>query len=287
MMMNVAALVILYQPQENVVTNISSYIDKVDRLYVYDNSKENSALKYFENRANVEYIHDGENRGISERLNTGCRKAIKDGFRWILTMDQDTFFSERSINYYLNSFENYSEKEKTAVVATKYSWDDQASTPDSIIEESVDAITSGMLLNLDIWQKLNGFDEALFIDSVDTEYCLRASLKGYKIIIFANIYILHEIGIKVYRSSIKSLYTYRKKKVIHSAIRCYYMYRNMLYLLNKYEKDYPDFCKHLHTTVNRHVKVCLYYGGHLLRTLLYIQQAKRDFRLGKMGKIKR
>lgn len=285
-MMKLAAIIILYHPKKEVLQNIATYIDRVDKLFVFDNTETNYAASFFSHLTNAEYLHDGQNRGISERLNAGCKKAISEGYDWILTMDQDTRFSEHSISYYLNCFDGYTQKDATAVIGTRYHWEEKPSSPICQIEDSVDAITSGMLLNLAIWQKTGGFDEALFIDSVDTEYCLRASTRGYKIILFANVYILHEIGTHVYNASVKSLYTIRKKKVVHSAIRCYYMYRNMLYLERYYQNTFPNFCYYLRKTVENHVRVCFYYNKQMFATYFYLKLAKKDFKKGRMGKVK-
>lgn len=55
-------------------------------------------------------------------------------------------------------------------------------------------ITSGSLTNLDAWKAIGGFDEKLFIDLVDTEYDIRALMKGYCSYRINTVVLTHEIG---------------------------------------------------------------------------------------------
>jgi rhamnosyltransferase len=140
-------------------------------------------------------------------------------------------------------------------------------------------------LNIPIWNQLGGFDDLLFIDLVDYEYCYRARVNGFKLIQFSNVFITHNVGIEVYRSSIKSLFLVRKKKSIHSPLRCYYMYRNMLYLESKYRDTNVEFTTLIRRNVEKHVKTCLYYGREMSKVRRYVRIAKQDFQSGIMGKI--
>src|SRR5690606_2060660 len=85
---------------------------------------------------------------------------------------------------------------------------------------SLKLITSGSILNLKASSKIGAFDEDLFIDLVDLEYCYRASLKGYSTIAFANIPMEHSLG---KTESVRSIKTARKSnRILHSPIRLYY-----------------------------------------------------------------
>jgi len=57
-------------------------------------------------------------------------------------------------------------------------------------------ITSGALFDLDAWRSLGGFDADLFLDLVDTDYCLRARLAGYDIAACAAARLEHHRGEK-------------------------------------------------------------------------------------------
>ncbi len=284
--MKIAAAVILYHPSEEVISNIKTYYDFVDKIFVYDNTEIKTPFhdKLLEELPKVSLNHDYENKGISIRLNDAASAAIELQYDWILTMDQDSKFSSNDISTYLSCLENYKNKENVAMFGITYRLDKLKKKPCE--SEEVDAfITSGMLLNTRVWEKIGKFDEALFIDSVDHEYCVRAAMAGYKNIQFKSIYLTHEIGNIVNRASIKSLFIIKKKKEIHSPLRCYYMYRNMLYLEDKYKESNKPFSKLIRKYVVSHIKVCLLYGRNSSKIMRYIQVARDDFKNNRMGKI--
>lgn len=57
-------------------------------------------------------------------------------------------------------------------------------------------ITSGSLFDLSAWRTLGGFAEELFLDLVDTDYCLRARRAGHDIAACASAGLLHHRGEK-------------------------------------------------------------------------------------------
>jgi rhamnosyltransferase len=97
------------------------------------------------------------------------------------------------------------------------------------------------LTNIDIWKKINGFDNEFFIDKVDTDYCVRANLAGFKVI-RDNLFVLnHELG------------RMRCKKILgrviyitnHNYMRIYYQIRNSILLKKKtkYGEPLKDIAK--------------------------------------------
>ncbi|WP_018614940.1 glycosyltransferase [Segetibacter koreensis] len=120
-MQRLSGVVILYNPDSGTVENILSYLPHVQKLYVVDNSKntslvsnELSALK------TVNYLHDGKNEGIAKRLNQASRLATEDGCEWLLTMDQDSYFSQENISAYTTCLEKLPNKEQTAMTGVEY-----------------------------------------------------------------------------------------------------------------------------------------------------------------------
>ncbi len=286
--MKIAAVVILYHPPETVISNISSYYDYVDKVFVFDNTETKPiCAKDFLKLPKVEYYHDCKNEGIAKRLNEGAALAAEQQFDWILTMDQDSNFSKEAIESYMNCFYQYRNKENTAMFGTRYSRIKIATSAICKATEIHELITSGTLLNLELFKKIGNFDESLFIDSVDHDYCIRIKLNGFSIIEFSNIYTLHEVGKQVYTSSIKTLFLFKKKKAIHTSLRSYYMYRNLLYLERKYKGQKSDLLKSVRATVIDQVKACIFYGRDTLKILKYLIAAYQDFKNGKMGKIEK
>lgn len=285
--MKAAAAVILYHFDEKEIRNIQTYYPFVDKLYVFDNTETASPLSAaFTAMPKLEYYHDAENKGIARRLNAAATLARKDGFEWLLTMDQDSSFDEEALVNYLQCVENYPAKEKVAMFGILYERH-RVSLPVQVAKpvDTASLITSGALINLALFEPIGGFDEALFIDHVDHEYCLRARTKGYSTILLENICLNHEMGKEVFRSSIKTLFLVKKKKRLHSPLRCYYMYRNLLYLEEKYKKIDPAFLKFVRRNVFTHVMRFIYYGRNTPKTIQYMLAAARDFRQKRMGRI--
>ena len=75
--MKVAAVVVLYNPDENVKKNIKSYINSVDVVYAVDNSSQDNSENFSDDK--IVYLSNGDNMGIAYALNVGAKKAIEDG----------------------------------------------------------------------------------------------------------------------------------------------------------------------------------------------------------------
>lgn len=75
----------------------------MDKVYIIDNSSNNnsSLIKIIPNAV---YIPNYNNLGIAKALNQGCEAAKQDGFDWVLTMDQDSFFEETQLNKFISIF---------------------------------------------------------------------------------------------------------------------------------------------------------------------------------------
>ncbi|MCW3111183.1 MAG: dTDP-rhamnosyl transferase RfbF, partial [Segetibacter sp.] len=259
--MKIAAVVILYHPVKDAISNIITYYDWVDKIFVFDNSETKSVIQdELLKLPKVTLFHDYQNGGIAKRLNTACRMALQEQYDWMLTMDQDTSFAADAISNYFNCFTQYEAKEKVAMFGTAFSRNNNQTINDCLSIKAEKLITSGSLLNLLLFTRIGEFDEQLFIDAVDYDYCFRAQIAGYAIIQFSNIYILHTVGNEVYRSSVKTLFLIKKKKEIHSPLRCYYMYRNMLYLDEKYKNQEKIYAKQIKGYVLSRIKVSLLYG---------------------------
>ncbi len=284
--MKIAAVVILYHPTKSVLTNIKTYYDYLEKIFVFDNSEVKSLIEDdLLALPKVEFCHNFENEGIAKRLNEGCILAIKEHFDWILTMDQDSSFSADTIITYFNCCKQFKEKEKIAMFGLEYGRYNNNTSHNCMPKKVDKLITSGSLLNLSLFNKIGKFDEALFIDSVDYDYCFRAIIAGYSIIQFQNIYLLHSVGRIVYRSSVKTFFIIKKEKEVHSALRLYYMYRNLLYLNKKYKDQEKRFSKQIRDYVMSKIKVNILYGRNTWTILKYIKAAKEDFENNKMGKI--
>jgi rhamnosyltransferase len=280
----IAAVVILYNPIEAVLSNLKTYYPYVEKIYVYDNTEGPVKNIDWAQFPKVEFHHDGRNKGIAEVLNQAVKKAREEGYDWLLTMDQDSRFTQQSIENYWHSFSKFPHKEKVALFGPVFCERDPGWQADGRKQEVDLLITSGTLLNLSLFNEIGSFDEALFIDLVDFDYCIRAQQAGYRIIQFTDVAMLHELGTTAHRSSIKTLYLVKKQKQLYLPLRCYYMYRNMLYLKTKYRHSNLPALKKVERGVKDILKNNFLYGRNNRNLIRYLLLAYKHFKENKMGK---
>jgi rhamnosyltransferase len=206
-MLHICASVVLHNPDYSLVGKFESYIDAFPWLIVVDNSElpDKSVVgQILDLSLDIQYIHNGENLGIGTALNIACEAAIAADSDWLLTMDQDGRFE--NIETYLLNFELLAKNENIALVAP--SMNVNTTAYEFLHDEVTLAITSGNLLYLKAFDKIGKFEDMLFIDEVDHDYCLRAKLNGSKVIQFKNILFSHKIG---YKKELTSSFHRRKK----------------------------------------------------------------------------
>ena len=182
--MKIAGTVVWYNPDGENNKNIKTYIDFVEKLYIIDNSKkDNKKLSEELNNKKIEYIYNnGKNLGISSALNLACEKAKREGFLWILTMDQDSSFDSENIKKYFKIFTQI-QNDNIGIISPNHLLKNDIikNEEDKEFIDTDHVMTSGNLLNLLVWEKVGKFDENLFIDEVDSEMCYRMIENGYEI----------------------------------------------------------------------------------------------------------
>lgn len=240
--MKLSATVVLYRPDELVLKNIESYGHDVDLLIVIDNSEKiNADVKksLLESFGNIIYYAKNENLGIATALNIACDIAIENGCTWILTMDQDSKFL--NFKHYINCLATLNNLNNVALIGAntmRYANKSLPQKPSFDYTEEFSLITSANFLNLELFEAIGRFEDKLFIDVVDFDYCIRANLKKYKIYLFKDVLVEHSVG-NLYQR--KNLFTRKiRNKIEHSPIRVYYYTRNYLSLCSKYNQTYPE-----------------------------------------------
>ena len=271
---------ITFQPDLAFHKRLSSYMDKVDHVYIVDNSE--PATKFDRsllNNQKITILSSGTNKGIAERLNQVADIAIKAGYQWLLTMDQDSYFMEEQISAYLEYAIEDPQRDQVAMFGVETTRRPELITN---LQEPVDRlITSGSLLNLSLFKQVGPFDENLFIDEVDHEYCYRAILKSFKIILFTHIFLEHQLG---QDKQVKTLKGGIKTASFHSPLRLYYMVRNFLYVRHQYKNDFQADLKLRGTGLMHRLKNNLLYGHSKWETLKMVLLAVRDYSKHQMGK---
>ena len=289
----IAAIVVTYNPDEGLNKSTKSLIKQVDSIIMVDNGSNDEGKEIINKIKNkygekIEVIFNEENLGIATALNKGVKYALNNDYKWILTMDQDSCAEENMVKIMLETYYVIDENERKDILSLFPTFIDRGiesldKNNENVKYEYVDAeITSGNLLKAEIFEKAGFFDDSLFIDMVDTDYCMRLNELGIKMIRISGAILNHSIGNS---KQVKKLFgTFNTSN--HSATRRYYMTRNRFYTWNKY-KNLNSF------TLNRDkklfkkefVKIILGEDDKLNKVKMVLKGYK-DYKNGVRGKLK-
>jgi rhamnosyltransferase len=231
----IGGCIVLYNPDMRVLDNIATYKNHIELLLIIDNSpQQNLALINKLGTLHSETIYKwmGENKGMARALNTACEIAIQNNCGWLLTMDQDSKFKETEFLQLANSVKDIvSLYSKTGIISPYHHIHDQIDSRKDVDFQPIrSAMTSGNLLNLEVFTAVSGFEEKLFIDFVDHEYCLRLRKKGFMVIQNNKITLEHALG----KFEMKTIFGKKIGISNHNQTRRYYITRNGLYTVKKY-----------------------------------------------------
>lgn len=180
----IGAVVVLFHPVLEEITRIRTYVFAVAHTVIMDNSLQNNAefiARIIDCQDKYTYISHPENVGLCKALNEGVERLMEIGCKWACVFDADSSFSTDIFNVYREAMKEY-DVGRVAVFAPVHTYDrKQRQTYDGYREKNW-AMTSGCAININIFVKLDGFFEALFVDGLDMDYCYRAKEKGYLII---------------------------------------------------------------------------------------------------------
>lgn len=276
--LKIAGIVTLYNPTDQDIKNIDTYIDDIDRLYVIDNTEGKDNKSRIPSNEKIKYIFKNENLGVATALNMGAKNAIEEGYKYLLTMDQDTTFKP-GVMKKLKEVINNTDMSKIGIVTPWHHTKLIDKKPETETDDPHDVMTSGNILNLDIWQKIGGFKDWFFIDGIDIEYCMNLHKNGYKILRVNSVEIDHNLGDLFYKNIRGRLFLCTN----HPPIRRYYIMRNYHYILDMYKDVEPSYCYSLVSQRHNMIGVLLFEKQKIKKIRKYIQ-GLRDYKKGIKGK---
>jgi rhamnosyltransferase len=277
--LKLACIVVLYNPSDKELSNINNYINLVDKLYLIDNSDDKIVRIKPNNK--IEYDKFYENKGMAYALNFGASKAIKDGFQWLLTLDQDSHLTAKELNEMAKFINTYKEND-IGLVSPWHVIKTGVKKPETMIDYPIEVMTSGNIVNLKAYQEVGGWDNNLFIDDVDIDFCMNLQLHNYKVIRLDYVEMEHSLG----NIEIKHLWPLHRDYVCsnHNYVRRYYMARNVYYLANKYHGAYADYFAFMKRGLQGQVKNIIVFEKDKYRKIRNILRGKRDAQRNIMGK---
>lgn len=220
-------------------------------IIVADNNSKDKTLDIVKKYKEIKIIENRENLGFSRGINLGVGKSKGE---YIAVINPDTEFKKGNIFELIDLFKKDRKIGVAAgrIINTNGKYEKSAGrflktfeiflmslgldelfgirvSPKKTTE--VDFVNGAfMIVRKDLFEKLSGFDENLFMYLEDMEFCYRAKKKGYKIIFDPKIEIIHHSHGSSSRSfAIKNIFKgllYFQKK--HGSYFSYFMVRLML-----------------------------------------------------------
>lgn len=277
--LKIAGVVTLYNPTDEDIKNIDTYINDIDKLYIVDNTEGHDNKDRIPKNKKIQYIFKNNNLGVATAMNMGAKNALKDGYDWLLTMDQDTTFKDGVMDK-MKEVILSQDMSKVGIVTPWHHTKLIDKKPDVEFDDPHDVMTSGNLVNLDIWKKIGGYKDFFFIDGIDIEYCMNLHKNGYRILRINAIEIDHNLGDIFYKKLRGRLFLCTN----HTAIRRYYIMRNYHYIKDMYLEYDPGYCYSLISQRHNMIGVLLYEKNKINKIKMYIRGYK-DYKKGIKGKI--
>lgn len=248
----VCAIIVTFQPDLSHLSElILSLNSQVEKIVIVENTPESTLNGWVSQQNFVSQIHFvdlKQNQGIAAAHNVGIRWAQAEQYQYVLLMDQDSRAGVDMVRNLLAAYAKlHQQGERIGAIGPNYI--DARSNLSSgfirfdgtrLIRLPCDSennnriyhaeylITSGSLMSIDVFDDVGLLDEALFIDYVDLEWCMRANSKGYKNFGICAASLYHRLGDYLVTAFGRTI-------SCHSPLRHYYYFRNAILL---YKRSY-------------------------------------------------
>lgn len=240
-MNRILAVIICFHPNhERLQRLIDAIRPSVGGIVLFDNGG-TDASRLVGVGADVRVQSCGGNVGLAKALNAACEHGVKHGYRLLVSFDQDSTPPVDMIPVLERELIAFQAREPRAIAIGPQlvdlrggrelvspfvrfgrvgvsKWSGTGTEPVSQL------ITSGCMIDLRAWNDGSRFNDALFIDYVDNDWCWRMVRQGHVILGTGRIRMSHEISEQIKASSYISLNKY-------GPFRRYFQMRNGVYQL--------------------------------------------------------
>ncbi|WP_119688454.1 glycosyltransferase family 2 protein [Pseudomonas sp. PGPR81] len=201
-MSRIGAVVVSYHPDVEVLDDLlRSLLRQVELLILVDNGGGETFLTTDAvARQSINYIALGANLGLGAALNKAFAVAAEKGLDFLVTFDQDSHANADLIANLHQSMQCALSKDPKCIAVGPHFFDrregekipfpfyvsDSGKIAPAFSTTSTDGllrvdtlITSGMLVSVPAWVGGMKYDEGMFVDYTDTEWCFRARSCGH------------------------------------------------------------------------------------------------------------
>jgi rhamnosyltransferase len=235
-----AAVVVTFNPPADFKARIIALAEAVEHIWILDNSPFEIEGKLDCPSQSITQLFNGKNIGVAAALNIGIGLARDHGYKWVISLDQDTSLP---VEYYKTALAAIAAAEmddKVALFAPSYDSSGivyQAPKGNVCLNDINSfrrisfAITSGSIVRINPHDAVGGMDSRLFIDYVDYDFCIKLKLRGYQLLALPTC-IKHSVGnVSKHKFLFWVLTTSN-----HSAPRLFSAGRNLTVLTQRYYK---------------------------------------------------
>lgn len=248
------AVVVTYGADEEALDNLNVVIAECGQVVVVDNGSPANIIAAMAALSGVTVLPQKENIGLAAALNVGLEHAVSLGCEWVVTFDQDSRPEPGMVAAMLATQRNHP---LAAVIGPRiheegsdpsgYRWVARHQSVPFLFRRvpctGVDLpavtmmVTSGSMVEVAAWRRLRGFDGALFIDYIDTDFCLRAIRAGCSVAVAGQAVLRHRLGA---RQTLRVLGR-DFRPTHHAAFRHFYMARNRVRMWRRHAWAVPHW----------------------------------------------
>ncbi|MCT8388494.1 glycosyltransferase [Leuconostoc holzapfelii] len=231
---SVNIVLVTYNPNiADLFKNIRQSIDGVDSVILVDNAStpdiQTELYDYSLRNEKIKFLPMQNNNGIGAAQNEAIRFVSShknDEEQFLLFFDQDSYLTNMQIYDLTQHFiEESKETPNLALLGVKTNDDDTVSGRQFVKH----IISSGSLTTLTIFKKIGFFDEELFIDFIDFAWCWKAEKLGYRLMVDNSMLLHHQTS-----GHLPTIFG----KGIDKPSRLYYVYRNVIISLKRYNTSF-------------------------------------------------
>jgi len=277
---------ILYKNIIAIKNITNSKILIIDNASSIDLSKIRKLCDYF--------VQNNTNEGLAKAYNYAIKIASYLNEDWILLLDQDTeIYENLDIQKIFDEYNKLPIMGKVAIISLNRIYAHTTKNEIGNFKLCKSVVNSGSILNVKICSRFR-YNEDLFIDRIDNDYCSRLRKNGFYILVYRYQLIYHSIGdySRLYNKQISKIIIFllkilsirhgirEFKKVMHyrafyvvynNYYRYYTIIRNTVYLCSRgkidlfYLKTLPSWVLSLYEQTNliitlKLVSLALFHG---------------------------
>ena len=258
----IAAVIVTWNPLvSDVLACAESLLSQVDTIIYSDNGSDADTKKLLtelqQKHKNIVCLWNGENLGIATALNRGVACARELKAEWVMTLDHDSVPEKDMVAKMFAAYQTLSDEEKntTAILCPNFMLAKGPSYHDARARFIETSITSGQLVKMKLFEKIGGYEDDLFVECVDHEFCFRAFAHGYRTFLAPDAMLRQRIG----HPDVKQLFGKTFVVPHYSPERYYYQLRNTVVIYKKYYRIVPRWVlKNMPPVVYSLIKVVLY-----------------------------